>query len=145
MNRLKDKIAIITGASKGLGEANTRLFVAEGAKVVITDIDKEAGEALAQELGENVTFKYQDVRDEQGWKTLIDDVVAQHGGLDVLVNKTMNEYDFIMDVSARATFMGCKYAIPAMKASGSGSIINMASLASIQVYAKPGRSSQIGT
>ncbi len=144
MNRLKDKIAIITGASKGLGEANTRLFVAEGAKVVITDIDTKAGQALAHELGENVTFLYQDVRDEQGWKTLIDDVVDLHGGLDVLVNnagvvkpgtiesQTMDEYDFIMDVSARATFMGCKYAIPAMKASGSGSIINMASLASIQ-------------
>lgn len=144
MNRLDGKIAIITGASKGLGEADSRLFIKEGAKLIMTDIDKEAGEALARELGDNAEFIYQDVRDEQGWQTLIDDVVARYGGLDVLVNnagvvkpgtiesQTMAEYDFIMDVSARATFMGCKYAIPAMKDSGGGSIINMASIASIQ-------------
>ena len=144
MNRLDGKIAIVTGASKGLGEADSRLFIEEGAKLILTDIDKEAGEALAAELGENAEFIYQDVRDEQGWVNLIDDVVARYGGLDVLVNnagvvqpgtiesQTMDEYDFIMDVSARATFMGCKYAIPAMTASGGGSIINMASIASIQ-------------
>lgn len=144
MNRLDGKIAIITGASKGLGEADSRLFIKEGAKLILTDIDKEIGEALAAELGENAEFIYQDVRDEQGWISLIDDVVARYGGLDVLVNnagvvqpgtiesQTMDEYDFIMDVSARATFMGCKYAIPAMTASGGGSIINMASIASIQ-------------
>ena len=123
MNRLDGKIAIITGASKGLGEADSRLFIEEGARLILTDIDKEAGEALAKELGENAEFIYQDVRDEQGWITLIDDVVARYGGLDVLVNnagvvqpgtiesQTMDEYDFIMDVSARATFMGCKYAL----------------------------------
>lgn len=144
MNRLDGKISIITGASKGLGEANSRLFIGEGAKVILTDIDKEAGEALAAELGDNAEFIYQDVREEQGWQTLIDDVVARYGGLDVLVNnagvvkpgtiesQTMDEYDFIMDVSTRATFMGCKYAIPAMTKSGGGSIINMASIASIQ-------------
>ena len=144
MNRLDGKIAIITGASKGLGEADSRLFIKEGAKVIMTDIDKEAGLALAEELGDNAEFIYQDVRDEQEWKNLINDVVARHGGLDVLVNnagvvkpgtiesQTLEEYDFIMDVSARATFMGCKYAIPAMTASGGGSIINMASIASIQ-------------
>ena len=144
MNRLNGKIAIITGASKGLGEANSRLFIDEGAKVIMTDIDKQAGQALASELGDNAEFIYQDVCDEQGWINLIDDVVARYGGLDVLVNnagvvkpgtietQTMEEYDFIMNVSARATFIGCKYAVPAMSASGGGSIINMASIASIQ-------------
>ena len=144
MNRLDGKIAIITGASKGLGEANSRLFIDEGAKVIMTDIDKQAGQALASELGHNAEFIYQDVCDEQGWINLIDDVVARYGGLDVLVNnagvvkpgtietQTMEEYDFIMNVSARATFIGCKYAVPAMSASGGGSIINMASIASIQ-------------
>ena len=67
MNRLNGKIAIITGASKGLGEADARLFIEEGAKVILTDIDNEAGQALAEELGENAEFVYQDVRDEQGW------------------------------------------------------------------------------
>lgn len=144
MNRLENKIALITGASKGLGEANTRLFIAEGAKVIMTDIDQDTGEELAQELGENAEFIYQDVRNEEDWKTLIDDIVARYGGLDVLVNnagvvkpgsiesQTMEEYDFIMDVSARSTFIGCKYAVPAMRESGGGSIINMASIAAIQ-------------
>ncbi len=144
MKRLDGKISIITGASKGLGEANSRLFIEEGARLIMTDIDKEAGEKLAAELGDNAEFIYQDVRDEDGWKNLIDDVVTRYGGLDVLVNnagvvkpgtiesQTMEEYDFIMDVSARATFIGCKYAVPAMSASGGGSIINMASIASIQ-------------
>ncbi len=144
MARLKDKVAIITGASKGLGEADTRLFIAEGAKVIMTDIDQETGEALATELGENAEFIHQDVRDEESWSSLMSHVEEHYGRLDVLVNnagvvapgsieeQTMEEYDFIMDVSARATFMGCKYAIPLMKKSGGGSIINMASLASIQ-------------
>lgn len=144
MNRLENKVAIITGASKGLGEANSRLFIAEGAKVIMTDIDQEAGEVLAEELGENAEFIYQDVRDEDQWVALINDVVSRYGGLDILVNnagvvkpgsiesQTMDEYDFIMNVSARSTFIGCKYAVPAMRDSGGGSIINMASIAAIQ-------------
>lgn len=148
MNRLENKVAIITGASKGLGEANARLFIDEGAKVILTDIDTDAGEKLAKHLGENAEFIYQDVRDEDSWKSLIDDVVSRYGGLDVLVNnagvvkpgtiesQTMDEYDFIMDVSARSTFIGCKYAVPAMRESGGGSIINMASIASIQGVAR---------
>ena len=86
MNRLDGKIAIITGASKGLGEADSRLFIKEGAKVIMTDIDKEAGLALAEELGDNAEFIYQDVRDEQEWKNLINDVVARHGGLLSLIH-----------------------------------------------------------
>ncbi|MEM1021855.1 MAG: SDR family oxidoreductase, partial [Pseudomonadota bacterium] len=86
----------------------------------------------------------QDVRSEDGWKALIDDVVKTHGGLNVLVNnagvvevgtpesQTYEDYKFIMEVSADGTFLGCKYAIPAMRESGGGSIINMASIASVQ-------------
>lgn len=144
MGRLAGKISIITGASKGLGEADSRLFVKEGATVILTDVDSDAGEKLAEELGTNAEFHKQDVRDENSWKELIDDVVKRHGRLDVLVNnagvvepgtiesQTIEEYEFIMDVSSRGTFLGCKYAIPAMKESGGGSIINMASIASLQ-------------
>jgi len=144
MNRLKNKIALITGASKGLGEADSRLFIDEGAKVIMTDIDQEAGVSLATELGENVEFVSQDVQDEEAWQSIIKKIELDYGGLDILVNnagvvapgtiesQTMDEYDFIMNVSARATFMGCKYAIPLMKKSGGGSIVNMASLASNQ-------------
>lgn len=144
MNRLDGKIAIITGAAKGLGEADARRFIEEGATVIMTDVDTDAGQKLAQELGNKAEFHTHDVRDEDLWETLIADVVARHGGLDVLVNnagvvlpgsieeQTTEQWDLIMDISARGTFLGCKYAVPAMKNSGGGSIINMASIASIQ-------------
>jgi 3(or 17)beta-hydroxysteroid dehydrogenase len=144
MNRLDGKIAIITGGSKGLGEADARLFIAEGATVVITDIDDEAGEKIAADLGPKAEYQHHDVRDEKSWIALIGDVVKRHGGLHVLVNnagvvipgseevQTTEDFDFIMDVSAKGTFFGCKYAVPAMKKSGGGSIINMCSIASVQ-------------
>ena len=144
MKRLENKIAIITGASKGLGEADSRRFIEEGATVIMTDIDTDAGQKLAAELGDKAEFHEQDVRDEETWKSLINGVVDRHGGLDVLVNnagvvqpgsiedQTIEEWDFIMDVSARGAFLGCKYGVKAMRESGGGSIINMASIASIQ-------------
>ena len=142
MGRLDGKVAIITGAAKGLGEADARIFAREGATVIMTDVDEAAGQAIADEIG--ATFVKQDVRSEDGWKALIDDVVKTHGGLNVLVNnagvvevgtpesQTYEDYKFIMEVSADGTFLGCKYAIPAMRESGGGSIINMASIASVQ-------------
>jgi len=144
MNRLDGKIAIITGGSKGLGEADARLFIAEGATVILTDIDDAAGEKIAAELGPKAEYQHHDVRNEERWIELIDDVVKRHGGLHILVNnagvvipgsievQTTEDYDFIMDVSAKGTYFGCKYAIPEMKKSGSGSIINMCSIASVQ-------------
>ena len=78
MKRLDGKIAIITGASKGLGEADSRRFIEEGATVIMTDVDVEAGETLAAELGENAEFRELDVRNEDSWKELIGDVVKQH-------------------------------------------------------------------
>jgi len=142
MGRLDGKVAIITGAAKGLGEADARIFVREGATVIMTDVDDAAGQAIADDIG--ATFVKQDVRSEDGWKALIDDVVKTHGGLHILVNnagvvevgtpesQTYEDYKFVMEVSADGTFLGCKYAIPAMRASGGGSIINMASIASVQ-------------
>ncbi|MGD1956211.1 MAG: SDR family oxidoreductase [Sphingomonadales bacterium] len=142
MGRLDGKVAIITGAAKGVGEADARIFAREGATVIMTDVDEAAGQAIADEIG--ATFVKQDVRSEDGWKALIDDVVKTHGGLKVLVNnagvvevgtpesQTYEDYKFIMEVSADGTFLGCKYAIPAMRESGGGSIINMASIASVQ-------------
>lgn len=143
MGRLDNKIAIITGAAKGLGEANSRLFVDEGATVIMTDVDVENGERVAKEIGHKATFYKQDVRDEDGWVSLIEKVMADHGKLDILVNnagvveagtietQSAEEYRFVMAVSVDGTFFGCKHAIPAMKKTG-GSIINMASIASVQ-------------
>lgn len=144
MNRLSGKVAIITGASKGLGEADARLFAAEGATVILTDVDVANGERVAREIGSSATFIRQDVREEAGWAALIARVMGDQGRLDVLVNNagvveagtiestTEADYRFVMGVSVDGTFFGCKHAIPAMRTSGGGSIINMASIASIQ-------------
>ncbi len=144
MDRLKGKVAIVTGAAKGLGAADARLFAAEGAQVVIADVDVAGGEAVAAGIGDAATFMRLDVRDESAWQALIAEVVARHGRLDILVNNagvvevgtpetvTEKDYRFIMAVSVDGTVWGCKHAIPAMAASGGGSIVNMASIASVQ-------------
>ena len=145
MNRLENKVAIVTGAAKGLGEADARLLAKEGARVVLTDVDVENGERIAHEIGDAARFVKQDVRDEAGWEKLIKQTVDDFGGLNVLVNnagvvepgtiesQTAEDYRFVMAVSADGTFFGCKHAVPAMHASkGSGSIINMCSIASVQ-------------
>jgi len=144
MGRLQGKVAIVTGAAKGLGEADARLFAAEGALVILTDVDEVNGERVAREIGPTALFVRQDVRDEAGWEALIANVTARHGRLDILVNNagvvepgtiettSADDYRFVMAVSADGTFFGCKHAIPAMRASGGGSIVNMASIASIQ-------------
>lgn len=147
MGRLEGKVAIITGAAKGLGEADARVFAREGAIVILTDMDQENGQRVADEIsseaGGDAEFHLQNVSEEQGWEDLIADVVSRHGRLDILVNnagvvepgtietQTAEEYRFVMAVSADGAFFGCKYAVPAMKASGGGSIINMCSIASI--------------
>jgi 3(or 17)beta-hydroxysteroid dehydrogenase len=142
--RLAGKVAIITGAAKGLGEADARLFAKEGARVVLTDVDVANGTRVAAEIGAGARFVKHDVRSEAEWVALIGDVMAQEGRLDVLVNNagvvevgtiedaTEEHYRFVMAVSADGTFFGCKHAVPAMRRSGGGSIINMASIASLQ-------------
>lgn len=143
MGRLAGKIAIITGAAKGLGEADAWMFAREGATVILTDVDRKGGEALAADIGGKAEFHYHDVRHDAEWKALIDDVIARHGRLDILVNnagvvtlgnietQTEEDYRFIMAVSADGTFFGCKHAVRVMKETGGGSIVNMASIASI--------------
>lgn len=144
MDRLSGKVAIVTGAAKGLGEADARLLAAEGARVILTDVDEANGERVARDIGASARFLRQDVREEQGWRDLVQTVISDFGRLDVLVNnagvveagtiETTSEADYrlVMAVSADGTFFGCKHAIPAMRSSGGGSIINMASIDSIQ-------------
>lgn len=141
MGRLDGKVAIVTGGAKGLGEADARLLAREGARVVVTDVDVENGERVAAEIGGQ--FRRLDVRHEAEWIDLIAAVEAEHGALHVLVNNagvveagtpesvTEADYRFIMAVSVDGTVWGCKHAIPAMRRAGGGSIINMASIASI--------------
>lgn len=144
MGKVQGKIAIITGAAKGLGAADARLLAAEGATVVLADVDDVAGSALATEIGTGAEYRHLDVRNEAEWRALIEGVVARHGRLDILVNnagvvefgdpETIVEADYrrILSVSLDGVVFGTKHAIPAMRAGGGGSIVNMASIAAIR-------------
>jgi NAD(P)-dependent dehydrogenase (short-subunit alcohol dehydrogenase family) len=145
MNRLLNKVALITGAAGGIGTAIAKSFVAEGAFVIVTDINRDAGERLSKELGERAVFRFLDVREEAQWALLTTDVVNQWQRLDVLVNlagitgfengMVMHDPEHIQLADWRevhrtnldGVMLGCKYAIRAMRKTGSGSIINMSS------------------
>ena len=143
MGRVEGKICIVTGAAQGLGAADARLLVAEGAMVVLTDVNARAGKALAAELGASARFVEQDVSDEASWPELVDDVMRTHGRLDVLVNNagiapigTVETTDTAMwrrtlAIHLDGTYFGCHYALPAIRESGGGSIINMSSTAAL--------------
>ena len=144
MGKVQGKVAIITGAAKGLGAADARLLASEGATVVLADVDDSTGEALAAEIGRGAEYRHLDVRSEAEWQALIEGVVARHSRLDILVNnagvvefgdpETIAETDYrrILSVSLDGVVFGTKHAIPAMRASGGGAIINMASIAAIR-------------
>ena len=143
--RVKGKVAIITGGASGLGAADAKVLAAEGATVVISDID-DAGAALADSIaadtGSTVIFKQHDVSDEARWKEVVAEVEDELGGLDVLVNNagivivatpettTLEEFRRANAVMSEGVFLGCRAAIPAMRKRGGGSIINMSSVAS---------------
>jgi 3(or 17)beta-hydroxysteroid dehydrogenase len=146
MNRLDGKVAIVTGGATGLGKADALALAREGAKVVVTDVNESDGRATVAEIEANrpgaALFLRQDVRDEARWQEVIAEAVAKYGGLHILVNNagvvkiatpescTLEEFRFQNAVMSEGVFLGCKHAIPAMKASGGGSIINMSSVAS---------------
>lgn len=141
MGRVDGKVAIVTGGASGLGEADARLLAGEGAAVVLTDINEEAGQEVAAEIG--AEFVRQDVSEEASWPVLVDHVVERYGGLDVLVNNagiaviadvlhtTTEVWRRTLGVHLDATFFGCRAALPAMKKRGGGSIINMSSTAAL--------------
>ena len=142
MGRLDGKVALITGGSMGLGEADARIFVAEGAKVIIADVNETAGKAVAEDIG--ATFMQLDVTDEKNWARVIEEIKQTFGQLNILVNNagivevgniittTTDAWRRVNAVSSDGTFFGCRAAIPLMIESGGGSIVNMASIASMQ-------------
>lgn len=141
MGRVDGKVAIVTGGASGLGEADARLLAAEGARVILTDINEEAGREIAADI--DAEFVRQDVSDEEGWSALVDGVMDRHGRLDVLVNNagiamianiertTTEIWRRTLAVHLDGTFFGCRAAVPAMKKGGGGSIINISSTAAL--------------
>lgn len=141
MDRVKDKVIVVTGAATGLGLADSRALIAEGASVIMTDIDAESGEASAQELG--ATFFQQDVSEEFSWNDLMTMVEAKFQRLDGLVNNagiapianiettSTETWKNVLGVHLDGTFWGCQAAIELMKKSGGGSIVNMSSTAAL--------------
>ena len=145
--RLSGKVAIITGAGSGIGAATARRFVLEGAKVVVVDITG-AEEKIAGELGEHAVAVHADVANSSDVRSMIDAAVSRFDRLDILVNNagiegeqaptadcTEENFDRVVAVNLRGVFLGMKYGIPAMIASGGGSIINTASVAGLVGFA----------
>ena len=151
--RLKDKVALITGAAAalpgelmGFGGAAAHLFVREGAKVMITDVRDELGEKAAvslREAGGDVRYLHLDVTSASQWTDAIEATVSTYGKLDVLVNNagisisarvedlSEADWDAELSVHAKGVFLGTRAAIPAMRASGGGSIVNISSIMGI--------------
>ncbi|GGY90515.1 SDR family NAD(P)-dependent oxidoreductase [Novosphingobium colocasiae] len=151
MGRLSGKVAIITGASQGMGEAHARNFVAEGAKVILTDIQTELGEKLAAELGENALFIQHNVASEEAWQAVLAEGEARFGTVNVLINNagvigkiastvemSDADYRFVMDINEMGVFYGMKSVLPGMIKAGGGSIVNISSIAGMfAVYGAP--------
>ena len=147
MGRLENKVAIISGGARGQGAEEARLFVREGAKVCFGDILDEEGmklEAEIRELGGEATFAHLDVTEEEDWRKLVELTERKYGRLDILVNNAgifipprgientpVEEWEKLMDVNATGVFLGTKHAIPAMRRSGGGSIVNTSSTAGL--------------
>jgi len=146
--RLDGKVALITGAARGLGATMARTLADGGAKVVIADILDQEGRNTAAELGADGLFAHLDVTREAGWDAVIADTVRHFGGLDVVVNNaaiettalfadcTLDEFNRTMEVNAAGTFLGVKHAIRAMRPGGAsgrgGAIVNISSGAGLK-------------
>ncbi len=142
MAKLDGKVAVITGAADGIGEASARLFVEEGARVIMADIDDQKGGEVARDLGRQAAYIHADVTREADIVAALDLAVRQFGRLDCLINNAggagvfapiqdipVEAFDRTVAQILRAAFIGIKYAAPVMKSQGCGSIINMASVA----------------
>lgn len=146
MGQIEGKVAVITGGASGIGEGTVRLFVQEGAKVLIADVQDARGEKLAEELGPAASYRHTDVSQEADVRGAIEHAVSKWGRLDCIYNNAgfggvsgpiestdMAAYDATLAVLLRGVVLGMKHAAPVMKAQGTGSIISTASVAGIGV------------
>ena len=137
--RLENKVAIISGGSRGMGAFEAALFVQEGAKVIIGDVRDEEGRDLAKHIGSNAVYMHLDVTSERDWAAVVKEATDRYGKLDILVNNagvsargtieetSVDDWDRVMGINAKGVFLGTRAAIPDMRKSGGGSIINISS------------------
>ena len=151
MGRLSGKVAIVTGASQGMGAAHAKAFVEAGAKVVLTDLNEVAGQALADSLGENAIFVKQDVSKQADWDKVMAAANAKFGVVNVLVNNagvlgklaettdlTEADFNFVVAINQTGVFLGMQAVIPGMIQAGGGSIVNISSVAGmVAIYGAP--------
>ena len=143
--RLAGKVALITGGARGQGAAEARLFAAEGAQVVVTDVLDDEGEVVVEELGpDQAVFVHHDVTEPSDWTTAVASAVEVFGRLDVLVNNAgvfrytplattpVDDFDDVIRINQRSVFLGMQAVIPAMTAAGAGSIVNVSSIAGLR-------------
>ena len=159
--RLQGKVAIITGGARGQGEAEARMFVREGAKVVFGDVLDDEGRQVEAEIaaaGGEAVYVRLDVTDEDSWREAVGTAVSRFGKVDILVNNagiaswnagddaSVAEWDRLMEVNAKGVFLGTKAVIPAMRAAGGGSIINISSISGMvgQTNIHPGYNASKG-
>lgn len=143
MQRLEGKRVIVTGAGSGIGRATAVRLASEGARVALADLDTDAAESVAAEIEGEAIVRRTDVTDAADVQALVSGVVSEWGGLDVMVNNagvgvaativdtSEEDYDLVMDVCVRGTFLGMKYSIPAIRDSGGGSVVNTSSVAAL--------------
>lgn len=145
MGRVDGKVALVTGAAQGLGQADAETLAREGATVVLTDVNDEGGQAVADAIvadGGHASFMHHDASSEADWKAVVDHISSTHGRLDVLVNNaglvivetpeecTLDSFRKQNAVMNEGVFLGCKHVMPLMAQDGGGSIVNMSSTAS---------------
>ena len=143
MGRLDGLVAIVTGAARGQGTAEARLFVAEGAKVILTDVLSEKGAEIANEMGPNAKFLCHDVGSAEGWDEVVAEALSTFGRIDILVNNAAivrplrleatepSDYDDMYRVNQFGVYLGMRAVIEPMKRQGGGSIINISSVAGL--------------
>ena len=152
--RLKDKVAIVTGAASGMGASTAKIFADEGAKVIVTDLAMDEGAAVADEIvaaGGEARFLKLDVASEADWESAVSETISAYGQIDILINNAgisgshpdllnTNTWDEQMNIYAKGVFLGMQAVIPIMQKAGRGSIVNISSISAFvgQTYVHMG-------
>jgi cyclopentanol dehydrogenase len=148
MGRLENKVAIITGAAGGMGEAEARLFAAEGARVLLTDVQEQKLKSVVDQIrlaGHTADYTVHDVGSETSWQEAVKKAANLYGKIDILVNnvgitgnllapmqeRTVDEFNRVVSVNLLSQFLGIKTVVPYMQQTGSGSIVNISSIGGI--------------